>query len=69
MGTGVLLIVLNGVRALARVRVSGFVTAVGALALIAGLCAFWGIRLPIAAIGLILLGISLLGRELVARNE
>jgi hypothetical protein len=69
IGTGILLLGLNGIRALVRVRTSDFGTILGTLALAAGLSAFWGIRLPIAAIGLIVLGLALLGREMFAGHE
>jgi hypothetical protein len=67
IGTGLLLLGLNAVRALTRVSVSGFTILLGALALVAGLTALWGIQLPLAAICLILVGVVLLTRQMVRR--
>jgi hypothetical protein len=46
--------------------VSGFTTLLGGLALAAGLTTLWGVDLPLLAMGLILLGVVILARELVA---
>ena len=67
IGTGVLLLCLNAVRATIKVPVSGFGILLGVLALAAGLAAFWGIRFPLVAIALILLGLGLFAREVFRR--
>ena len=67
VGTGLLLLGLNAVRAISKVPVSGFATVLGMLALAGGLGALWGVRLPLVAIGLILLGLGLLTRTLTRR--
>lgn len=65
--TGLLLLGLNAFRVIAQVPVSGFTTLLGTLALAAGLAAWWGIHLPLAAVGLIGLGVGILGRQWFAR--
>lgn len=67
IGTGLLLLGLNAFRVIAKVPVSGFTTLLGTVALVAGLAAWWGIHLPLVALVLILLGVGILGRQLVAR--
>lgn len=67
IGIGFLLLGLNGVRVMSNVPVSGFGTILGLLALAAGISAFLGVEVPIVAIGLILLGLGVLVRELGAR--
>jgi hypothetical protein len=68
IGVGLLLLGLNAVRRIGSLPVSGFGTILGVLALAAGVSAFLGIEVPIVAIGLILLGLGLLARELGARR-
>jgi hypothetical protein len=68
LGIGLLLLGLNAVRAMSNVPVSGFSAILGVLALAAGISAFLGVELPIVAIGLILLGLGLLARELSTRR-
>jgi cytosine/uracil/thiamine/allantoin permease len=64
IGTGLLFLGLNAVRALAKAPVSGFTTLLGTLALLAGLAASSDIHVPFAAICLILLGGGLLLRPI-----
>lgn len=64
MATGVLLLGLNAIRAYTRASISGFTTVLGGLALAAGLAAYWGVELPIFAIGTIVIGLAILLREL-----
>src|SRR5688572_14658844 len=68
IGVALLLLGLNAIRATRKVPVSGFGTLLGVLALAVGISAFLGVDLPIVAIGLILLGLGLLVRELGARR-
>jgi hypothetical protein len=63
IATGLLVLGLNAIRAIAKVPRSGFMTLLGALALVAGLSALWGVNVPVAAICLIVLGIGLLARQ------
>jgi hypothetical protein len=64
IGTGLLLLGLNALRLIIKAPVSRFTVLLGGLALAAGLSAFWGLRLPLAAICLILVGLVLLKRHL-----
>jgi hypothetical protein len=66
IAVGILLLGLNAIRAMAKVPVSGFTTLLGAMVLIAGLAALWGVELPLVALGLILFGLALLYRQLVS---
>lgn len=65
MATGILLLGLNAIRAYTRASISGFTTILGALALAAGLAAYWGVELPIFAIGMIVMGLAILLRQVV----
>jgi hypothetical protein len=67
IGTGVLLLGINGIRQLKALGVSGFTTFLGAVALAAGLGDALGIRLPILAICFIVIGASIILRPLVTR--
>jgi hypothetical protein len=67
IGTGVLLLAINGMRHLKGLGVSGFTTFLGAVALAAGLGDALGIRLPILAICFIVIGASIILRPLVTR--
>src|SRR5512135_2989676 len=60
IGTGVLLLVLNAIRYRSQVEWSGFSTVLGLLALAAGLSELIGIKLPLFAICLVVIGASML---------
>jgi len=66
MTTGILLLGLNAVRTVSNLPVSGFTTLLGALALVAGMAAFWGVELPLLALGLIVFGLAVLMRQMIA---
>jgi hypothetical protein len=68
IGVGLLLLGFNAVRRMSNLPVSGFGTVLGVLALAAGISAFLGVEAPIVAIGVILLGLGLLARELGTRR-
>ena len=60
IGTGVLLLVLNAIRCGSRAEWSDFSTVLGLLALAAGLSELMGIKLPLFAICLVVIGASML---------
>ena len=66
IGTDVLLLLLNAIRYRTQVGWSGFSTALGVLALMAGLSELIGIKLPLFAICLVVLGVSMLIKQLVS---
>jgi hypothetical protein len=68
LGTGVLLLVLNGVRYRMGISVSGLTTLLGTVALVAGLGEYFSVRLPLLAIFLIVVGGSIVLKPLVARK-
>jgi hypothetical protein len=67
VGTGLLLLVLNGIRYLKGIRVSGLTTFLGALALAAGLSDALGVRLPLLAICFIVIGGAIILRLFTVR--
>ncbi len=67
IGTGVLLLTLNGIRSLKGIGVNGFTTFLGAVALAAGLSGYFGVRLPLLAICFIVIGASIILKPLVTR--
>ncbi len=66
IGTGVLLLLLNAIRYRTQVGWSGFSTALGVLALMAGLSELIGIKLPLFAICLVVLGAAMVLKHLVS---
>ena len=74
IGIGLIWLVLNAARALKGVPISGFTTTLGILALVLGGLELASsvmrlpFELPIFAILLIVLGVILLGRELIANK-
>src|SRR5690349_4023455 len=68
IGTGVLLLILNAVRARLGIRWSGISLALGVLALAAGLGDVTGIKLPLFPICLIVLGAALILRPLITHR-
>ena len=69
IGTGVLLLVLNAIRYGSQAEWSGFSTALGLLALAAGLSELMGVKLPLFAICLIVIGASLLLKPLYRKER
>jgi hypothetical protein len=65
---GVSMIALNGVRYLNGIESSVFTTALGALALVAGLGSLFGVGLPLFAIFLLLVGLGLVFRPLFGKR-
>ncbi len=60
LGTGLLLLALNAVRYSNGIAMNGFTAVLGVLALAAGVGDLFGLRLPLFAICLIVLGASIL---------
>ena len=60
LGTGVLLLALNVVRYFNRLAIGGFTTVLGALALAGGVGELLGTDIPLFALALLLLGVSIL---------
>lgn len=69
IGTGVLLLALNVVRYFNGVRISGFTSALGAIALAGGLGEFFGVEFPLLALALILFGVSVAIRPFVTGRK
>jgi hypothetical protein len=68
IGTGVLLLLLNAIRYRTQAGWSGFSTVLGVLALVAGLSELIGIKLPLFAICLVVLGVSMVIKPLVSHK-
>jgi hypothetical protein len=66
VGTGLLLLALNGYRYLKGIDVSAFTTFLGALALAAGLGDYLGVQLPLLAILFIVIGASIIVKPLMS---
>ena len=60
IAAGVIMLGLNAIRHINGIRMSGFSLVVGSVALIVGLSAFLGMKLPLFAIVLIVIGIGIL---------
>jgi hypothetical protein len=60
IGTGLILLGINGVRYLNDIKMSIFSVVFGVFALVAGLGDLFGVKLPLFAVFLILMGISIL---------
>lgn len=67
MGSGVLLLVLNAIRSAYAVGARPLTVFLGAVLLAAGLSDYLSMSLPIVALGLIVIGLSILARHLVSR--
>lgn len=68
IGTGILLLVLNAIRARLGVRWSGFWVGVGVVALVGGVSDFAGIALPLFPICLVIIGAALILKPLVSQR-
>ncbi len=69
VGTGLIMLGINGVRYLNGIKMNGFTFILGLFALIAGLGEFFSLKLPIFAILLIFIGISIIFKPLLAKNS
>ncbi len=68
IGTGLLLLALNAARYVAGMRISIFTTLLGAVALSGGLADLTGVRFPLLAICLIVIGASMILKPLLGRS-
>jgi hypothetical protein len=68
IGTGVLLLLLNAIRYSNQAEWSGFSTTLGALALAAGLSELIGIKLPLFAICLVVIGAGMVLKPFVSQR-
>jgi len=68
IGTGVLLLLLNGIRYKIQSEWSGFWVVLGVLALAAGFSELLGIKLPLFAICLVVLGLGMLLKPLLSQK-
>ncbi len=67
-GVAAILLGVNAVRYFNHVGVNGFSTFLGVLALIAALGQFWRTDLPLFAICLVVIGVSLIAKRLFTRT-
>ena len=68
VGAGVILLGINAVRLLKGIKTSGLAIVLGVLALVAGLGHVAGVKVPVLAILFILIGASIILRQLVAKR-
>jgi hypothetical protein len=68
VGAGVIMVALNVVRHFNGIRVSGFTTALGVIALAVGLFAVAGVDLPVFPILLVAIGLQILYPAFVTRE-
>ena len=69
IAVGVILLGLNAVRSFNGMRMRGFSLAVGIVALIFGLGEFFGLRLPLFPIALIVIGVAMLLKPLFEKDS
>lgn len=69
IAVGVILLGLNAVRSFNRIRIRGFSLAVGIVALLIGLGEFFGLRLPLFPIALIVIGVGMLLKPLFEKDS
>ena len=69
IGAAAIMLGLNAVRYLNGIKMNGFTIALGLLALAAGLGSLFGLKLPIFAILLILVGASIILKPLFDRSR
>ena len=65
IGAGSIMLVLNCVRYINGISASGFTVALGLVAIVVGLTSFFGLRPPLFAIFLALIGLSIIVRSLL----
>ena len=68
VAAGLIMLGLNVIRYLNRIKMSGFSLVVGILAVFAGLGEFFGLKLPLLAIALIVIGACILIKPLLEKN-
>lgn len=69
IGTGLIMLGINGVRYLNGIKMSSFTLVLGLFALIAGFGELFSLKLPLFAIFLIFIGISIIFKPLLAKNS
>lgn len=69
IGAGIIMLGLNCIRYLNDISVSRFTVVTGAIALLVGLASFLGLRPPLLAIFLALIGLSIIVRSIVPPNS
>ena len=65
IGAGLIMLVLNCVRHVNGISASGFTVGLGLVAILVGLTSFFGLRPPLFAIFLALIGLSIIVRSLL----
>lgn len=65
IGAGIIMLGLNCIRYVNDIRVSRFTVVLGVIALLVGLASFLGLRPPLFAIFLALIGLSIIVRSLI----
>jgi hypothetical protein len=65
IGAGLIMLVLNCVRRVNGISASGFTVGLGLVAILVGLTSFFGLRPPLFAIFLALIGLSIIVRSLL----
>ena len=68
IGAGLIMLVLNCVRYINGISASGFTVALGLVAIVVGLTSFFGLRPPLFAIFLALIGLSIIVRSLLPQR-
>ncbi len=69
IAVGLILLGLNAIRYAFGLRMSGFSVVVGILALLAGLGEFYGVKLPLFPVALIVVGVCLLLKRLFEKDS
>ena len=64
LGTGVIMLGLNGVRLLLGIRPSLFTSVLGVIALFSGVGSVYGVNLPVGPLLVILIGLAIIVRSL-----
>lgn len=65
IGTGAVLVLLNVARHFSGLKPSGFTSVLGVLALAGGVGELYGVELPLFALAIVILGVSILVRPLL----
>ena len=65
IGAGFIMLVLNGVRYVNGISASGFTVVLGIVAILVGLASFLGLKPPLFAIFLALIGLSIIVRSVL----
>lgn len=68
IGAGIIMLGLNWIRWVNNISISRFTVVLGFVAVIAGLASFFGLRPPLFAIVLALIGMSIIVRSLIPPN-